>query len=91
MAFVINVYARYIVGRRVSRSMTTGFFLDALERAMHARQPDEDGCPIHQSDSGSHCASICYVERLAIVGIAPSVRGIADDNDNTLVETINSL
>ena len=50
VAFVIDVYARYIVGWRVSRSMHTDFVLDALEQALYARQPERDGALIHHSD-----------------------------------------
>lgn len=91
VAFVIDVYARYIVGWRVSRSMTSDFVLDALEQALHARQPDKDGGLIHHSDRGSQYVSICYTERLALAGIAPSVGSKGDSYDNALAETINGL
>ena len=91
VAFVIDVYARYIVGWRVSRFMTTDFVLDALEQALYARQPDKDGGLIHHSDRGSQYVSICYTERLALAGIAPSVGSKGDSYDNALAETINGL
>ena len=91
VAFVIDVYARYIVGWRVSRSMTTDFVLDALEQALYARQPDKDGGLIHHSGRGSQYVSICYTERLALAGIAPSVGSKGDSYDNALAETINGL
>lgn len=91
VAFVIDVYARYIVGWRVSRSMTTDFVLDALEQALYARQPDKDGGLIHHSDRGVQYVSICYTERLALAGIAPSVGSRGDSYDNALAETINGL
>ncbi|KDR37522.1 transposase, partial [Caballeronia glathei] len=53
VAFVIDVFARRIVGWRVSSSMTTDFVLDALEQALYARRPDNDGTLIHHSDRGS--------------------------------------
>ena len=53
VAFVIDVYARFIVGWRVSSSMKTDFVLDALEQALYARQPKADGELIHHSDRGS--------------------------------------
>ena len=53
VAFVIDVYARRIVGWRVSSSMHTDFVLDALEQALYARQPERDGALIHHSDRGS--------------------------------------
>ena len=58
VAFVIDVFARRIVGWRVSRSMTTDFVLDALEQALYARQPECDGSLVHHSDRGSQYVSI---------------------------------
>ncbi len=90
VAFVIDVYARRIVGWRVSRSMTTDFVLDALEQALYDRQPDRDEL-IHHSDRGSQYVSIRYTERLAEAGIEPSVGSRGDSYDNALAETINGL
>ena len=73
VAFVIDVYARRIVGLRVSSSMHTDFFLDALEQALYARQPERDGALIYRSNRGSQYVSIRYIERLAEAGIEPSV------------------
>jgi transposase InsO family protein len=89
--FVIDVFARRIVGWRVSSSMTTDFVLDALEQALYARQPGEDGALIHHSDRGSQYVSIRYSERLAEAGIEPSVGSRGDSYDNALAETINGL
>ena len=72
VAFVIDVFARRIVGWRVSRSMTTDFVLDALEQALHARRFDRSGDLIHHSDRGSQYVSISYTERLAEAGIEPN-------------------
>ena len=91
VAFVIDVYARRIVGWRVSRSMHTDFALDALEQALYARQPERDGVLIHHSDRGSQYVSIRYSERLAEAGIEPSVGSKGDSYDNALAETINGL
>ena len=91
MAFVIDVYARRIVGWRVNRSMHTDFVLDALEQALYARQPERDGALIHHSDRGSQYVSIRYSERLAEAGIEPSVGSRGDSYDNALAETINGL
>jgi transposase InsO family protein len=90
VAFVIDVYARFIVGWRVSRNMQTDFVLDALEQALCARQPDRDSL-IHHSDRGVQYVSIRYTERLAEAGIEPSVGSIGDSYDNALAETINGL
>ncbi|AIO66330.1 integrase core domain protein [Burkholderia oklahomensis] len=91
VAFVIDVFARRIVGWRVSSSMTTDFVLDALEQALYARQPGEDETLIHHSDRGSQYVSIRYSERLAEAGIEPSVGSRGDSYDNALAETINGL
>ncbi len=91
VAFVIDVFARRIVGWRVSTSMTTDFVLDALEQALYERQPDPEDALIHHSDRGSQYVSIRYSERLAEAGIAPSVGSKGDSYDNALAETINGL
>ena len=91
VAFVIDVYARRIVGWRVSTSMHTDFVLDALEQALYARQPERDGALIHHSDRGVQYVSIRYSERLAEAGIEPSVGSKGDSYDNALAETINGL
>ena len=71
VAFVIDVYARRIVGCRVSSSMQTDFMLDVLEQALFARQPERRGGLSHHSDRGSQYISIRYTERLDETGIAP--------------------
>jgi putative transposase len=73
VAFVIDVFARRIVGWRVSSSMRTDFVLDALEQALYARQPERDSSLVHHSDRGSQYVSIRYSERLAEAGVEPSV------------------
>ena len=90
VAFIVDVFARRIVGWRVSTNMTTDFVLDALEQALYDRQPDPDAL-IHHSDRGSQYVSIRYSERLAEAGIAPSVGSKGDSYDNALAETINGL
>ena len=91
VAFVIDVFARRIVGWRVSSSMRTDFVLDALEQALYARQPERDDALIHHSDRGSQYVSIRYSERLAEAGVEPSVGSKGDSYDNELAETINGL
>ena len=87
VAFVIDVFARRIVGWRVSRSMQAEFVLDALEQALHQRRPVDGGGLIHHSDRGSQYVSIKYTERLAEAGIEPSVGSVGDSYDNALAET----
>ena len=91
VAFVIDVYARFIVGWRVSRTAHADFVLDALEQALHDRKPvGKDGL-VHHSDRGSQYLSIKYTERLVEAGIKPSVGSVGDSYDNALAETINGL
>ena len=90
VAFVVDVFARRIVGWRVSSSMRTDFVLDALEQALYARQPERNALICH-SDRGSQYVSIRYTERLAEAGIEPSVGSKGDSYDNALAETINGL
>ena len=91
VAFVIDVFARKIVGWRVSTSMTTGFVLDALNQAICQRTPAEAGKLIHHSDRGSQYLSIRYTERLAEAGIDTSVGSVGDSYDNALAESIIGL
>ncbi|PND17660.1 IS3 family transposase [Ensifer sp. MMN_5] len=91
VAFVIDAFARRIVGWRVSRTAHAGFVLDALEQALHERRPSHGGGLIHHSDRGVQYVSIKYSERLAEAGIEPSVGSVGDSYDNALAETINGL
>ena len=91
VAFVIDTYARRIVGWRASRTAHASFVLDALEQALHDRRPTHRGGLIHHSDRGSQYVSIKYTERLAKAGIEPSVGSVGDSYDNALAETINGL
>ena len=90
VAFVIDAYARRIVGWRTSRSAHAGFVLDALEQALHDRRPVGGGL-VHHSDRGVQYVSIKYTERLAEAGLVPSVGSVGDSYDNALAETINGL
>ena len=89
VAFVIDVFARLIVGWRVSRSLSSDLALDALEQALYARR-DTAGL-IHHSDRGVQYVSIRYTERLGEAGIEPSVGSVGDSYDNALAETIIGL
>ena len=91
VAFVIDVYARRIVGWKASTSARTDFVLDALEQALYARKPFGADRLIHHSDRGSQYVSIRYTERLAEAGLEPSVGSVGDSYDNALAETINGL
>jgi transposase InsO family protein len=91
VAFVIDAFARRIVGWRVSRTAHASFVLDALEQALHQRRPIHRGGLVHHSDRGSQYVSIKYTERLVEAGIEPSVGSVGDSYDNALAETINGL
>jgi putative transposase len=84
VTFVIDVYARRILGWRMSSSMRTDFVLDVLEQALFERQPERDEFLIHHSDRGSQCVSIKYTERLEEAGIEPSVDSRGDSYNNAL-------
>ena len=89
VAFVIDVFARRVIGWRVARSMKTDLVLDALEQALWARS--EVAGVIHHSDRGSQYLSIRYSERMTAAGVEPSVGTTGDSYDNALAETIIGL
>jgi len=91
VAFIIDCYARMIVGWWASSTMRTDLVLDALEQAAWARGLGDGARPIHHSDAGSQYLSIAYTERLAEIGIEPSVGTVGDSYDNALAETIIGL
>ena len=91
VAFIIDAYARRIVGWRVSRTAHAGFVLDALEQALAERRPVQGGGLVHHSDRGVQYVSIRYTERLVEAGIEPSVGSVGDSYDNALAESINGL
>lgn len=91
VAFIIDVFARRIVGWRVSASARTDFVLDALEQALYERPPVGPARLIHHSDRGVQYVSIRYTERLAEAGIEPSVGRVGDAYDNALAESLNGL
>jgi putative transposase len=91
VAFVIDAFARRIVGWRVSRTAHAGFVLDALDQALHERRPAQGGGLVHHSDRGSQYLALRYTKRLAEAGIEPSVGSVGDSYDNALAETIIGL
>lgn len=90
VAFVIDLFARRIVGWKVSSHMKAQFVLDALEQALYQRRPNKQEL-IHHSDRGSQYTAISYTQRLKQAGIAPSVGKTGSAYDNALAETINGL
>ncbi|WP_404855151.1 IS3 family transposase [Escherichia coli] len=88
VAFIIDVFAGYIVGWRVSSSMETTFVLDALEQALWARRPSGT---VHHSDKGSQYVSLAYTQRLKEAGLLASTGSTGDSYDNAMAENINGL
>ncbi|MCM5426483.1 IS3 family transposase [Escherichia coli] len=88
VAFIIDVFAGYIVGWRVSSSMETTFVLDALEQALWARRPSGT---VHHSDKGSQYVSLAYTQRLKEAGLLASTGSTGDSYDNAMAESINGL
>jgi putative transposase len=91
VAFIIDVYSRFVVGWRVSSSMTTDLVMDALEMAVFNRRTRLINDVIAHSDAGSQYTSILYTERLAEIGARPSIGTIGDSYDNALAESMNGL
>ncbi len=91
VAFVIDVFARKIVGWRASTSMRADLVLDALEQALHDRSDADQDRLVHHSDQGVQYLSIRYTERLAEAGIEPSVGSRGDAYDNALAESVIGL
>lgn len=91
VAFVIDAYARRIVGWKVSTSATANFVLDALEPVIHAPRPDPENGLIHHSDRGTQYLAMNYAQRLAEANLVPSVGRVGDSYGNALAETINGL
>jgi putative transposase len=94
IAFVVDAYARRILGWRVAATMATSMVLDAIEQAIWTRQ--QEGTidlknVVHHTDRGSQYTSIRFTERLAEAGIQPSVGAVGSSYDNALAETINGL
>ena len=91
VAFVIDAYARRIVGWRTSNTLRTDLALDALEQALYDRAVGDENTLVHHSDRDVQYVSIRYTERLAEAGIEPSVGSAGDSYDNALAETIIGL
>jgi putative transposase len=91
VAFVIDVFSRFVVGWRVLNSLRTDLALDALEMAIWTRRRDDLKGLIHHSDRGGQYLSIRYTERLAEVGAVSSVGSRGDSYDNALAEAVNGL
>ncbi len=91
VAFIIDVFSRYIVGWRVSASLRAELTLDALEMAIWRRRSQDLPGLVHHSDRGVQYLAIRYTERLAEAGVVPSVGSRGDSYDNALAETVHGL
>jgi len=89
VAFVIDVFSRFIVGWRVTTTPRTELVLDALEQALWARSSRRD--LVHHSARGVQYLSIRYSERLATAGLEGSVGRVGDSDDNALAESVIGL
>lgn len=89
VAFVVDVFSRYIVGWRVMSNMETPLVLDAFDQALWARGKPKE--VVHHSDHGSQYLSLCYTKKLIDAGFKPSVGTVGDSYDNALAETVNGL
>jgi putative transposase len=89
-ALVIDVFSRMIVGWSLSTSLKTDMPMEALEMALWRRDRPVDGL-VHHSDRGCQYTSIRYTERLAEVGIAPSIGSAGDAYDNAMAESTIGL
>ncbi len=94
VAFVIDAYARRILGWKVSTSMTTHLVLAAVDQAIFTRKREgvnSLGGLIHHNDAGSQYTSVRFTDRLLVEGIDPSIGVVGDAHDNSLAESINGL
>jgi putative transposase len=91
VAFIVDVFSRYVVGWQASRSLRTDLALDALEMAIWARRGEHLDGLIHHSDRGVQYLAIRYTERLAEAGVVTSVGSRGDSYDNALAESFNGL
>jgi putative transposase len=93
VAFVIDAYARRILGWRTATSMRTQLVLDALEQAVWLRRREGADLAglVHHTDAGAQYTSIAFTERLAAIGVSPSIGTVADAYDNALAETVVGL
>ena len=91
VAFVIDVFSRFIVGWRVSRSLHADVALDALEMAIWRRRRHDLTGLVHHSDRGIQYTAIRYTDRLEEIGAMRSVGSRGDSYDNALAEAVNGL
>jgi len=91
VAFIVDVFSRYVVGWQASRSLRAELALDALEMAIWARRGEQLQGLVHHSDRGVQYLAVRYTERLALAGAVASVGSRGDSYDNALAESFNGL
>jgi len=91
VAFIIDVFSRFIVGWQISTSLRSDLAIDALEMAIYSRNGCDLSHLVHHSDRGVQYLSIRYSERLAGAEIVASVGSKGDSYDNALAESFNGL
>jgi len=91
VAFIVDVFSRFVVGWQASRSLRTDLALDALEMALWRRRGQRLDGLVHHSDRGVQYVAIRYTARLAEAGAVASVGSRGDSYDNALAESFNGL
>ena len=91
VAFVVDVFSRFVVGWQASRSLRTNLALDALEMALWRRHRGWQHGLVHHSDRGAQYLALRYTERLALAGAVASVGSRGDSYDNALAESFHGL
>ena len=81
VAFIVDVFSRFVVGWQAARSLRTDLALDALEMALWARRAGHRTGLIHHSDRGVQYLAVRYTERLAEAGVVASVGSRGDSYD----------
>jgi putative transposase len=91
VAFIIDVFSRFIVGWQASRSLRTDLALDALEMALWRRRARRLDGLVHHSDRGVQYLAVRYTDRLAEAGVVASLGSKGDSYDNALAESFHGL
>jgi transposase InsO family protein len=89
--FIVDVFSRFIVGWRASRSLHAGVALDALDMAIWNRRRKDLTGLVHHSDRRVQYTAIRYTDLLEEIGAMRSVGSRGDSCDNALAEAVNGL
>jgi putative transposase len=86
LAVILDAFSRKVIGWALADHLEAGLAIEALDRAIAARNPAPDSL-IHHSDRGVQYASSAYVERLTRCKIAVSMSRPANPYDNAKAES----